>query len=397
MTRSLTTQAQILAAAPGRHHVDRCLFLQVSVDGRSRRYIFRYQSPVTGRPNEKSLGNAYDIPPNDARKRAAKLRVLIAEGTDPVLADKQKRAQDQLEAMTFSKLLDQYAVAFASRSVTADMCDSVRRHCGPLLSATVANVDTPAIARALAPLQAAYPKQARRVLAAVTRLLDFARVKGWRGDRVNPAAWRGNFEHLWPPVANGNHHPAMPYGEVPAFIGRLLQDPSVTKLAIAFTILTGARSGEVLGATKAEVLGDVWSLSATRTKQRREHKRPLSAAALDVIERAAELSGPSDYLFPASHGGKQSARAMERCLHGTLGATCSMHGFRSSLRDFLGNETATDFHTCEEVLGHSIGNATVVAYRREASLTKMRAALNLWADFLLDIPTENVVPFAAAR
>jgi integrase len=347
MTRSLTTQAQILAAPAGRHHVDKCLYLQVDPTGRSRRYIFRYQSPITGRPNEKSLGNAYDVPPNDARKRAAKLRVQISEGIDPVLAAKQERARAQLEAMTFAKLIDQYATAFASRSVTAEMCASVRRHCGSLLSVKVIDVDTPAIANALAPLQAAYPKQARRVLATVTRLLDFARVKGWRGNSVNPAAWRGNFEYLWPPVTNGNHHAAMSYGEVPAFIGRLLQEPSVTKLAIAFTILAGARSGEVLGATKAEVLGDIWSLAATRTKQRREHRRPLSAAALNVIETATELSGPSDYLFPASHGGKHSARAMERCLHGRMGATCSMHGFRASLRTFLGSETAVDFTTCE--------------------------------------------------
>ena len=175
MTRSLTTHPQILAASPGRHHMDRCLFLQVDPTGRSRRYIFRYQSPVTGHPNEKSLGNAYDIAPKDARKEAQALRVQITQGIDPVLADKQKRLRDQLEAMTFAKLLDQYATDFASRSVTADMCACVRRHSRPLLDLGVGALDTPTIARALAPLQTAYPKQARRVLAYVARLLDFAR------------------------------------------------------------------------------------------------------------------------------------------------------------------------------------------------------------------------------
>jgi integrase len=390
----ITTNAQALAASAGRHRLDRCLFLHVSDDQRSRRYVFRFTSPTTGRPNEKSLGSALDVTPTQARSEATKLRALIAQKIDPVLVDKQQRVKERAESVTFGGVVEQYGKAFASKSSTLDVLRDVHRHTQALTNMSVGGVDTQAVARALAPLQSTYPLQAKRVLSYVARLLDYAKVKGLRtGD--NPAAWRGTFEYMWHVAKSDAHHAAMPYADVPKFMTRLLDQPSMVKCAIAFTLLMGARTSETLGARYAEIAGDVWTLPACRTKRRREHRRPLTSAALDVIALAQSLKGPSAYLFPASHGGTLSMRTMERHLHVCMREQVSMHGFRASLRTFLGSETNVDFTTCEQILGHNVGDATVQAYLREASLSKMRVALQLWADHCLGKQRENVIEFAS--
>jgi hypothetical protein len=116
MPITITSKPMVLTAGPGRHHVDKCLYLAVSEDGRSRRYIFRFTSPVTGRANEKSLGSAVDVELAKAKQQASKLRALIAEGRDPVLVAKQERDREQRESMTLTKVIDKYAKDFASRS-----------------------------------------------------------------------------------------------------------------------------------------------------------------------------------------------------------------------------------------------------------------------------------------
>jgi integrase len=384
----------MLTATQGRHHVDKCLYLQVGPDGHSRRYVFRFTSPITGRANEMSLGSALDVTLAEAKKRAEKLRAQIAEKIDPVIAGKRERAKEKAQSVTFGTVVAQYGHAFASKSSTSDMLRDVRRHTQALTNMPIAAIDTQTIARALAPLQSTYPLQAKRVLSYVARLLDFAKVKGLRtGD--NPAAWRGTFALMWHVAKSDAHHAAMGYADVPEFTTRLRECPSVVKCAIMFTILTGARTSEVLGARHDEIVQDVWTLADTRTKQHREHRRPLTQAALDVIALARSLSGESDYLFPASHGGTLSHRTMERHLHVCMRETCSMHGFRASLRTFLGSETNVDFTTCEQILGHNVGDATVQAYLREASLSKMRVALQLWSDFCTGESSDNVIQLAS--
>jgi integrase len=390
----ITTKAQALAAAPGRHHIDKCLYLSVSADGRSRRYVFRFTSPTTGRPNEKALGSALDVTPTKAVSEATKLRALIAQKIDPVIAAKQQRVKDKAESATFKDVVASYEKAFAAKSSTADMLKDTRRHTEQLMNMSVAAIDTSAVARALAPVQSTYPLQAKRVLSYVARLLDYAKVKGLRtGD--NPAAWRGTFEFMWHVAKSNAHHASMPYDDVPAFVERLLSEPTVVKCATLFTLLMGARTSETLGTRHDEIKDGVWTLPANRTKQRREHRRPVTQAALDVIALAQSLSGPSAYLFPASHGGMLSYRSMEQSLHVALKETCSIHGFRASLRTFLGSETNVDFTTCEQILGHAVGDATVQAYLREASLMKMKIALGLWADHCMGKTSSNVIEFAS--
>jgi integrase len=241
------------------------------------------------------------------------------------------------------------------------------------------------------------------VLSGLARLLDYAKVKGWRtGD--NPATFKTTFTFLWPSIKDDAHHASMAYRDVPAFMAKLLAAPSMVKLAIAFTILTGTRTQESLGARHSEIQGDLWVLPATRTKQRRQHTVPLTPAALEIVALAKALAVTlglrhNDFVFPTNcrmraRGGQLSSRCMERCLHRDMRETGSIHGFRASLRSYLGSETTVDFTTCEQVLGHNVGDATVQAYLRGASLNKMRQALELWSDFCLGkTTTDNIVPF----
>jgi integrase len=344
-----------------------------------------------------TLGAFPHVLPEDARAKAKEMAAQVTLGTDSVTAVRAAKVQMKRDATTLSQVIDEYAAA-NDRPATRDMVRDVSRHGGPLLKMSVAAIDSAAITKALGPLRARYPEQAKRILARVARLLDYARVHGLRDDdHMNPATWKGHFALMWPSAkAPERHHPAMDYHQVPQFMRQLLAVPSVVKCALAFTILTGARSGETFGARQHEIRDGVWVLPASRTKQRREHRRPLSEAALEVIALASSFGRPGDYLFPAARGGRLSNRCMERALHVQMKEAGSIHGFRAALRSYLGSETNVDFTTCEEVLGHAIGDATVLAYARGASLAKMRMALNLWAAHCMGETTvDNIIPFAA--
>jgi integrase len=388
--------ARWVASAPiGRHHLGVTnLYLLVAPTG-SRRYIYRYSRPNGGGVTEMTLGAFPAILPDEAKAKAKEMAALVTLGTDPVTSVRAAKIQKERDTTTLAQVIDDYA-ASSDSPATRDMVRDVRRHGGALLTMSVAAIGTPEIKKVLGPLRMRYPTQARRILAFLARFLDYARVHGLRDDdHMNPATWRGHFSLMWPSAkAIERHHPAMDYHQVPRFMGKLLAAPTVVRWALAFTILMGARTGETLGARYDEIRDGVWTLPAGRTKQRRSHSRPLPEAVLEVIELARSLGSLSPYLFPSGRGGPLSRQCMERALHVGMKEGGSIHGFRAALRSYLGSETNVDFTTCEEVLGHAIGDATVLAYARGASLAKMRMALNLWAAYCMgETTTDNIIPF----
>jgi integrase len=325
-------------AKVGRHQIEGVTGLYLHVGDNSARWLFRYHR-ADGRPTETGLGSLGDVTLAQATDKARELRLQVKSGADPVALKRAKKLERQRETngKTFADVVGGYANVSLTRSRAAAV-RLVRRHAATLMNLPPGDIDADRIDDALQPTLKATPKTARRALNVVADILEYARArKLLPHDHRNPALWRGGFQHLWmkpPPVA---HHRALDYRDCPALFARLTaRSGSTAAMTLAYLMLCGSRSNEVLGARRDEVSGDVWTIPAERMKNRKAHVVPLTEPALVILAAMRERFPTSDYLFPADHGGRLSSRALEGLLHRRLGLACSVHGFRSSLRDWLG-------------------------------------------------------------
>jgi integrase len=272
---------------------------------------------------------------------------------------------------------------------------TLREYAKPLRDVPVHEVDTAAILGVLQPLWTRTPETAMRLRLRIEAVLNSAKAQGLRTGE-NPAAWRGHLSHILPKRAarERSHHAAMAYAELPAFMTRLREASTMSALALEFLILTAVRSGEVRGAKWNEIDLDAkgWSIPAERMKGGREHRVPLSERALAILKTLAEVR-TNELVFPGARrdrplGDVALARVLRR-----LGADVTVHGFRSSFRDWAGNETSAAREIAEQCLAHASGDSTEQAYRRGDALEKRRALMAAWAQFLDPRPVDNLVAF----
>jgi integrase len=265
----------------------------------------------------------------------------------------------------------------------------------------VDEIDTTAVLEVLQPLWASVPETASRLRGRIETVLDAARARGLIGQHeANPARWRGHLDKLLPKrqKLTRGHHAAMPFAEVPDFMGRLRERDAVAARALEFTILTAARSGEVLGARWEEIDFEraVWTVPATRMKGGREHRVPLSSRALAILKRLDEAR-ISEFVFPGQRQGKPlSGMAMEMILRRMNADGVTVHGFRSSFRDWCGEVSTFPREVAEAALAHVAGDATERAYRRGDALDKRRTLMEAWAQFC-EPKLDNVVSIARGK
>ena len=258
---------------------------------------------------------------------------------------------------------------------------------------TIATDDVLAV---LKPIWTTKAETASRVRGRIEKVLDAAKAKGFR-DGENPARWRGHLDHLLPrpsKLARG-HHAAMPYEEVAGFVADLRGREALAALALELCILTAARSGEILGMRWDEIDLDkkIWTVPAHRMKAGREHRVPLSQRATDILARLSE-DRSGDFVFPGQRRDKPlSNMAMEMMLRRMKIENATVHGFRSSFRDWAGNETGYPRELIETALAHVIGDKAEQAYRRSDALEKRRQLMEAWASYCTADPTQKVVPF----
>jgi integrase len=326
------------------------------------------------------------------------MRSQIAKGVDPIHAKREARAQAVAErkaSTTFSDALTAYTKAFADKGALIFELDAlVRRHVAQLLTRPLTSISTGDVLSTLAPIQAKLPKTAARVRAAVATVFAYAKAAGLHaGD--NPAS-REVFKYLTPPPPKGEHHRAMDYRAIPAFWQRLCETRSATSLALQLLILAGLRTQEALYLHWDEVDLDqgLITIPKERMKARVAHVVPIVEPTLAILREARDLFGDQGYVFPASHGGRQTPRAFENLLHKRLKVEVSCHGFRSTLRDWLGDCTNVERETCEMILAHTV-QGVEGAYRRSTSIEKRGQALTLWGDYVTGAQVSKVVPFAA--
>ncbi|HVO04724.1 MAG TPA: integrase arm-type DNA-binding domain-containing protein [Candidatus Cybelea sp.] len=366
------------------------LYLQVGAAG-ARSWIFRYQ--LGGRRRDMGLGSVSDLPLADARERVREARRQVAAGVDPIDARKAAVAEKALaaaKATTFKEAAEAYIEAHRDAWKNAKHRDqwdaTLARYAFPKIGALPAgSIDTGLVLKVLEPIWKSKTETANRLRGRLESILDFARVRGWRSGE-NPARWKGHLDHILAApseIAAHVHHAAMPYDELPAFWPRLQLYGGMAARALEFLILTAARTGEVLGATWAEIDLDkaVWTVPAERMKAGAEHRVPLSAPAVALL-RKMQAVRTGDAVFPGgSTGGHLSNMAMLQVAR-RMKAKAVPHGFRSTFRDWAADRTNFPEAVAEAALAHMIDDKTIAAYKRTDFFDRRRKLMDAWAAFI---------------
>lgn len=380
------------------------LYLQVGPSG-SKAWLFRFMQ--RGRAREMGLGSINAVSLLDARERALACRKQLANGVDPIEARGAVRLQERLEAakaITFREsaaaYIEAHKVAWRNGKHAEQWKNTLNTYAGPVIGdLPIQGVDTDLVLRVLeqdvrdekgkvlGQLWSTKPETASRVRGRVEAVLDWAKARGLRVGE-NPARWRGHLDQLLPKrskVRRVEHHAALPYLDIGAFVVKLREQQGVAARALEFGILTAARTQEVIGATWPEIDLErkTWTVPAGRMKGHREHRVPLSDRAVEVLEQM-QKSKQSAYVFP---GGKEneplSNAAMLALVQRRMGhSDLTIHGFRSTFRDWTAEHSNFPREVAEAALAHAIANKSEAAYQRGDLFEKRRKLMVAWADYV---------------
>lgn len=385
------------ASKPGSYSDGGGLYLRITPAG-VKSWVYRFM--LNYRVREMGLGPCTTVSLKEARERAFKCRKLRNDGIDPLEERRRERAKAALEdlnRMTFKEAanayMEVYEPGWRNPKHIEQWHSTLATYVNPVLGAVpVQDINTAMVLKVLEPIWKTKSETASRVRGRIEAILDWAKVRGMRqGD--NPARWRGHLDKILPAksrVRTVQHRPALPFEEIPDFFVALRQRPAYAARAMEFTILTAARSGEVLGARwkEIDVGAKVWTVPADRMKTRREHRVPLSAPALWVIERMQEVRD-SDYLFTGEKRLHLSNMSMLMLLRRMERGDLTTHGFRSSFRDWVSECTSFSGEVAEAALAHIVGDKVEAAYRRGDLFNKRRELMDAWGQYCVKKLTQE--------
>ncbi len=380
------------------------LYLQVSKSG-TKSWVYRYT--LNGRARWMGLGPFHPVTLAEARIKALAARKLLLDKIDPLEARnaaRDCRALEKARAVTFSGCAAAYIRAKRSDWKNAKHADqwtsTIDTYCGPIIGKLpVQDVDTALVVKVLEPIWTVIPETASRLRGRIESVLGWATVSGYRtGD--NPARWRGHLDNVLPSLkkkARVKHHPALPFDQMGEFMESLRAQEGIAPRALEFLILTAARTGEVIGAQwdEFDLKAGLWTVPASRMKAGREHRVPLAPRAVEII-RALHQS-QSDYAFPGQREGNHlSNMAMLQLLKREGRSDLTVHGFRSTFRDWTAERTNYPREVCEMALAHTVGDAVEAAYRRGDLFEKRRRLMLEWSKHCDNIKRAGkVLSFAA--
>jgi integrase len=407
-TGRLTALKVEKAKEPGMYADGGGLYLRVTPQG-AKNWVLRYMLNRT--PHWMGLGPLALYGLQEARVRALDARRKRHDGIDPIEARRAERARQRLEAakvITLAEVAEAYIAAhkagWRNGKHKAQWENTLKTHAAPIMSLPVQSIDTALVLRVLEPIWTAKPETASRVRQRIESILDFAKVRGYR-DTENPARWRGHLDKLLP--ARGKvraiaHHAALPYAELPDFLANLRTREAIAARALEFLILAAARTGEMIGARWSEIdfLDKTWTVPAARMKAQREHRVPLSARAIAILQEAhAARNGDDDhaFVFPGSTPGTPLSNMAFLMLLRRMGLEdLTVHGFRSTFRDWAAERTNHPNHVVEMALAHAVSDKVEQAYRRGDLFEKRRRLMQQWATFCITAPVQdrqgNVTP-----
>ena len=393
------------------------LYLQVTTQG-SKSWIFRFwvaerdpktgavvRDPTTnkvrGRGREMGLGSCITVSLAEARDRALECRKLRERDIDPIDAREAAKRQAALERAKSLKFREAAATYMAAHRAAwkndkhvGQWTATLQTYAYPLLGdVSVQVIDTALIMKVIEPIWATKPETANRVRGRIESILNWATVRGYRQGE-NPARWRGHLDKLLPSrakIRKTQHHKALAYAELPAFMAKLREEEGIAARALEFTILTAARTSEAIGARRSEVNAreKVWTVPANRMKADKEHRVPLSDRALEI---AATAPGDECFIFP---GGRReqplSNMAMLALLKRMGRGDLTVHGFRSTFRDWAAERTNFPNEVVEMALAHAIDSKTEAAYRRGDLFEKRKRLMGSWEAYCTAIPKPGEV------
>ncbi len=354
--------------------------------GGGRYWIFAYTFASLRR--EMGLGPLHTVGLADAREKAEEARSMVRRGVDPLEARKEEQ-EDLPKAMSFGA----YADAFVDAAVKAGRWRGAKtearwrnlleNHAKPIRAKTLASIKTKDVIAVLNPIWGERQETAEKLREAIERVLDAAKVEGHRAGE-NPAAWKGNLEHaMHKPnqLTATSHHAAMPYADVPALMKKLAEVGGVSARALELAVMTACRSGEVRGAVWPEfdIEKKIWTIPAIRMKSGKEHRVPLAEQAIKLLEAMRQKS-VNDFVFPGVRDKKPlSDASLGKALQAAGGGAYTVHGFRSTFRDWATEVAHAPREIAEAALAHVVGDAVERSYARSDALERRRALMQEWA------------------
>ncbi|MEY3729706.1 MAG: hypothetical protein RLZZ57_462 [Pseudomonadota bacterium] len=402
-------KALVAKGQPARQAAGDNLYLAVTGPNAAK-WTFRFM--LAGKARELGLG-AYDadgrrgVTLAGAKAAAEEARRLLREGIDPVEhRRKQKlvRERQAAEAQTFKQVADLMLAAHEAGWRNAKHRQQWRRtletYAFPDIGdLPVSQIGTEDVLRVLQRegLWTSKPETASRLRGRIEAILSYATARGWRSGG-NPATWRGHLATMLPKrskIAAVEHHAALPWQEMGNFMARLRGHAATAARALEFLILTASRTNEVLGAKwdEIDIETGVWTIPASRMKANREHRVPLSGAAINILRnmQTFELNQGGGYVFPGQRANRPlSQMSMAMLLRRMQRIDITVHGFRSSFRDWCEEATNTPHAVAEAALAHTIGDKVEAAYRRGDLFRKRAVLMESWATFCSSVQAEAI-------
>jgi integrase len=385
---------------PGLYSDGQGLCLQVT-SASARSWCFRFM--LNGRARCLGLGSASAISLKRARELVVEPRRQRAEGIDPVEHKRAQRIAAKMTAtktVTFKQCAENYIAAHEHTWVNPvhrkQWRSTLESYVYPTVGALpVQAIDTSLVLKVLQPIWTNTPESASRIRGRIESILDAAKAQELRTGE-NPARWRGHLNKLLPAprkVRKIEHHAALPYSALPAFMASLRTHESISARALEFTTLTAARTGEALGArwTDIDIAAKVWTIPATRMKAGKEHKVPLSPRVIEILR---DLYGrrEGEYVFVGRTDGKPLSNAAMAKMLTLMGQTdITVHGFRSTFRDWAAERTNFESEVVEMALAHAVGSKVEAAYRRGDLFEKRARLMAAWSEYCAQAPTSSVV------
>lgn len=409
------TDRKVKTTLPGKYHDGAGLYLIAIMNSEgviNRNWSLRY-GIGGGKHRYCGLGSYPLVSLADAREKAEDARKLLTKGIDPIAHKAAVRASlSQQEATTEAKTFRECAKAYIAaheagwrgKRETKRWSNSLEAYAYPVIGdKDVATASTEDMLKILSPIWTTKPETALQVRGRIERIFDWAKVQKFR-DGSNPAMWRGHLAHLLPKVSRRRrvkHHPALPYKELPAFMVELRELEEMPARCLEFLILTASRTAEAVLAVWTEidlekrvwVIPAGWDVEPGRTHADREHRVPLSDAAVDLLRRLPRIN---EYVFPGDYNAHMCLSILRLLMKRMERTGITGHGFRSSFRDWAGNETYFAREIAEAALGHVIGDEAEQAYWRSDALERRRQLMQAWADYCTQTPGANVIPLRAA-
>ena len=408
MNLKLTALAVKNLTNPGLYNDGAGLYLKVSKSG-TKSWIFRWRDRTTGKLRDMGLGPVGDYSLKEAREAATEARKLVSGGFDPIVERKRERLarRTQTEGMlTFDECAERYILTheptWKNPKHIGQWRNTLRDYASPIIGELPVNsVADHHVLAILEPLWSTKTETGSRVRSRLERILDWATAHKYR-DGANPARWKGHLAAMLPSpskIKNVQHHPSLPYPQVYDFIEEIREHAGNASRCLEFTILTAARTKESIGAQWSEIdfAARIWTVPGVRMKGKIEHRVPLSDTAIEVLKGQRDQN--ETFVFPGLKDGKHLSDAAMMELVKDLkttyrdkdGRRIVVHGFRSTFRNFSGEQTNFPREVCEASMAHKLKDKTEAAYFTSDLLEKRAALIGQWATYCLTKPKKATV------